>query len=267
MTPGTGGASLLTRTIITGPLMTSELPASTAFPIRDDLAAAHARAWTHIARPGTWWDGAARVAIVSETRQASLCTLCRRRKGALSSFAIEGTHDSLGQLPEIAVEVVHHVVTDPGRLGERWYRGVIKGGLTEEQYVEIVSVVAHTVVIDTMTRGLGHNMPPLPIPESGAPSRYRPLGAKPGGAWVPWVEPADVSEGDAGLYPTDRRPANIMMAMSLVPEEARSFFDLATHQYLPGAVMRDFSREYRAITHAQIELLAARVSALNRCLY
>jgi len=267
LTPGTGGASLLTRTIITGPLMTSELPASTAFPIRDDLAAAHARAWTHIARPGTWWDGAARVAIVSETRQASLCTLCRRRKGALSSFAIEGTHDSLGQLPEIAVEVVHHVVTDPGRLGERWYRGVIKGGLTEEQYVEIVSVVAHTVAIDTMARGLGHNMPPLPIPESGAPSRYRPLGAKPGGAWVPWVEPADVSEGDAGLYPTDRPPANIMMAMSLVPEEARSFFDLVTHQYLPGAVMRDFSREYRAITHAQIELLAARVSALNRCLY
>jgi len=40
-----------------------------------------------------------------------------------------------------------------------------------------------------------------------------------------------------------------------------------THQYLPGAVMRDFSREHRAISHPQIELLAARVSALNRCLY
>ena len=55
--------------------------------------------------------------------------------------------------------------------------------------------------------------------------------------------------------------------MSLVPAEVRSFFDLVTHQYLPGEVMRDFSREYRAISHAQIELLAARVSALNRCLY
>src|SRR6266446_7298995 len=179
LTPGTGDASLPARTTRTGPLMPTERLASAAFPIRDDLAAAHARAWTHIARPGTWWDGAARVAIVAETRQASLCTLCRRRKGALSSFAIEGTHDSLGQLPEIAVEVVHHVVTDPGRLGERWYRGVIKGGLTEEQYVEIVSVVAHTVAIDTMARGLGHNMPPLPMPEPGAPSRYRPPGAKP----------------------------------------------------------------------------------------
>ena len=247
--------------------MPTERLASAAFPIRDDLAAAHARAWTHIARPGTWWDGAARVAIVAETRQAPRCALCRRRKEAPSPFAIEGIHESLGQLPEIAVEVVHRVATDPGRLGERWYRGVIKGGLTEGQYVEILSVVAHTVAIDTMARGLGRNVPPPPMPEPGAPSLYRPPGAKPGGAWVPWIEPAEVSEGEARLYPTDRPPANIMMAMSLVPEEARSFFDLVAHQYLPGAAMRDFSLEYRAISHAQIELLAARVSALNRCLY
>ena len=58
-----------------------------------------------------------------------------------------------------------------------------------------------------------------------------------------------------------------MKAMSLVPDEVRSFFDLVENQYLPGAAMRDFSREYRAISHARIELLAARVSALNRCLY
>jgi len=239
---------------------------ATEFPIRDDLAAAHARTWTRLARPGTWWDGAARVAIVAETRQASLCALCRRRKEALSSFAIKGTHDSLGQLPEIAVEVVHRILTDPARLSERWYHGVIAGELTEAQYVEIVSVVAHTVAIDTMARGLGLDVPPLPHPEPGSPSRYRPAGAKPGGAWVPWVAPADVSEGEAGLYPSDRPPANIMKAMSLVPDEVRSFFDLVTHQYLPAEVMRDFAHEYRAISHSQIELLAARVSALNRCL-
>jgi hypothetical protein len=241
--------------------------ASAPFPIRDDLAAAHARAWSRIARPGTWWDGAARVAIAGETRQAPRCPLCRRRKEALSPLAIAGTHDSLGRLPEIAVEVVHRVVTDPGRLGERWYRGVVARGLTAEQYVEIVSVVAHTVAIDTMARGLGLDLLPLPDPQPGAPSRQRPAGAKPGGAWVPWIEPDDAGATEAGIYPSDRPPANIMKAMSLVPEEARGFFDLVTHQYLPGAVMRDFAREYRAISHAQIELLAARVSALNRCLY
>jgi hypothetical protein len=108
---------------------------------------------------------------------------------------------------------------------------------------------------------------PLPDPEPGAPTRRRPASARPGGAWVPWLEPADATEADAGIYPSDRPPANIMKAMSLVPDEVRSFFDLVSHQYLPGEVMREFAHEYRAISHAQIELLAARVSALNRCLY
>src|SRR6202022_5209126 len=101
-------------------------------------------------------------------------------------------------------------------------------GITEQHYIEIIGVSANTVAIDTMARGLVRTVPPPPIPEPGAPSRYRPPGAKPGGAWVPWIEPAEVSERETGLYPTDRPPANIMMAMSLVPEEARSFFDLVT---------------------------------------
>jgi len=241
--------------------------ASTPFPIRDDLSAAHARAWARIARPGPWWDGAARVAIAAETRNATLCRLCRRRKEALSPLSIEGAHDGLGQLCEIVVEVVHRLRTDPGRLGEPWYREVIARGLTAAQYVEIVSVVAHVVAIDTMARGLGLEALRLPDPKPGSPSHYRPEVAKLSGAWVPWVEPADAGEVEAGIYPSDRPPANIMKAMSLVPTEVRSFFDLVAHQYLPGDVMREFSREYRAISHAQIELLAARVSALNRCLY
>jgi len=46
-----------------------------------------------------------------------------------------------------------------------------------------------------------------------------------------------------------------------------SFFDIVSHQYQGPLQMRDFLHEYRAISHAQIELLAARVSALNQCLY
>ena len=243
------------------------LYASAPTEIREDLSAAQTRAWARIAQAGTWWDGAARVAIAAETRHACSCKFCRRLETQLSPFGVEGTHDSLDELPEPVVEVVHRVRNDPGRLSERWYREVIAGGLTGEQYVEIVSVVAHIVAVDTMARGLGFDALPLPRPQPGSPTGYRPSGAKPGGAWVPWIEPGDAGEADAGIYPSGRAPANIMKAMSLVPEEVRSFFDLVTHQYLPGAAMRDFSREYRAISHAQIELLAARVSALNRCLY
>src|SRR5215472_16486464 len=213
----------------------SGLYASSSVAIRDDLAKAHARAWERIGRPGTWWDGAARVAIAAETRHASSCRLCRRRKEALSPAAIEGTHDSLRASPEIVVEVVQEA--------------------------------AHLVAIDTMARGLGFDLLPLPEPKQGRPSQYRPAGVKPGGAWVPWLEPADLSGAEADLYPSGRPAANIMKAMSFVPDEVRGFFDLVSHQYMPPLAMRDFSREYRAISHAQIELLAARVSALNQCLY
>jgi hypothetical protein len=245
----------------------SEFYASAPIKIRDDLAAAHARAWARIGQPGTWWEGAQRVAIAAETRHAPSCALCRRRKEALSPAAIQGTHDSLGALSEVVVDVVHRVRTDPGRLSERWFRSVIAAGLGEEQYIETVSIVAHVVAIDTMVRGLGFDLLPLPQPGPGVPSEYRPPGAKPGGAWVPWLEPADLTEREAGIYPQGRPAANIMKAMSLVPDEVKSFFDLVSHQYQPPLAMRDFSREYRAISHAQIELLAARVSALNQCLY
>jgi hypothetical protein len=241
-----------------------ELYASAPVAIRDDLAAAHARAWERIGAPGTWCDGAERVAIAAETRRAACCTLCRARKQALRPGAVAGAHDSLGQLPPTVVEVVHRVATDPGRLTGRWYREIIAAGLSPERYIETIGVVAHIVAIDTFARGLGIEALRLPWPQAGPPSRHRPAGAKPGAAWVPWLEPG--GEGAAELYPAGRVP-NIMKAMSLVPDEVRSFFDLVAHQYLPAAAMRDFAREYRTIGHAQIELLAARVSALNQCLY
>lgn len=236
-------------------------------PIRADLAAAHRRARDHLARPGTWWSGAERVALMVEARNAPQCKLCRARKEALSPTVISGAHDSLGELSDIAVEVVHRIRTDPGRLTRGWFDDVIRAGLSPERYVEIVSVVAHTVALDTFARGVGLAGLPLPRPSDGAPSRYRPPGAKPGPAWVPWIESEDLTDAEAGIYPMGRPPANIHRAMSLVPPEVGSFFDLCEHMYFGPLEMRDFEHEFRAITHAQVELLAARVSALNRCFY
>lgn len=240
---------------------------TTPLRIRDDLAAAHRRAWEHIAAAGTWLDGAQRIAIAAETRHAVNCDLCRRRKDALSPNAVQGKHNSLGTLPENVVEVIHRVCTDPSRLSQGWYKGILATGMREEQYVETVGVVAHIVAVDTFARGLGLAQIPLPKPEGGAPSRRRPTAAKLGGAWVPWLEPKDMGAELPEMFPPNRPVANIHRAMSLVPREVQSFFDVAAAQYLPGSAMRDFAREYRAISHAQIELLAGRVSSINQCVY
>lgn len=83
---------------------------------------------------------------------------------------------------------------------------------------------------------------------------------------MPILAPEDVGPVDPDLY-AGLAGANIHRALSLVPREVIGFFDLDTAQYLPDKALRDFGREYRDISHAQIELLAARVSALNQCVY
>ncbi len=239
---------------------------ASTIPIRDDLVAAHQSAWRRLAHPGTWWTGAQRVAIAAETRQAILCNLCQQRRAALSPHAVSGAHDHLGVLPEQVVDVIHRIRTDASRLTATWYQRVTEGDLSDAEYVEIVGVVATLIAIDTFTHALGLTMHELPLPADGAPSRYRSTGAKIGMAWVPTVAPEDVTEADPALY-AHLSGAHIHRALSLVPDEVLGFFDLDAAQYLPDAALRDYGREYRAITHAQIELLAARVSVLNACFY
>ena len=106
----------------------------------------------------------------------------------------------------------------------------------------------------------------------GAPSRKRPAGAKPGPGWTVSLRPADVGADDPDLYrahpgPPERSGANIHLALSLVPASMVHWWEMFEPMYQTGPMMRDFGREYRAISHAQIEMLAARVAALNRCAY
>ena len=234
-------------------------------PVREEIAAAHERAWQRIARPGTWHSGATRVRIAAETRNAGTCRLCAARKEALSPYAVEGEHDHLGELSGAMVEVIHRIVTDPGRLTRKWYRGLLDDGLADTEYVETVGVVCTTVSLDTFARAIGADLLPLPQPVAGEPTRVRPASASQGAAWVPWIAPGDAAEDELDLFSSEH--ANIHRAMSLVPAEARGFFDLVETQYLQRHQMRDFDNEFRAITHAQIELIAGRISAINQCVY
>lgn len=245
--------------------MTAPSYEKSRYPVRADLVAAHGRAWARIAGPGRWWTGAERVAIVAEARHAKACALCKRRKEALSPAAIAGAHDTLGKLPEAAVEAIHRIVTDPGRLSEAWFKRVIARGLEEEKYVELVSMVAHITAIDTFARGIDVPLAALPEPRPGAPSRRRPAGAKKHKFWVANIMPGDHDPEDADYFVG--RTAHIRLALTLVPDEARAWFDVVDAQYLSGRMMVDWHGRHRAIDRAQIELVAARVSALNQCTY
>lgn len=232
---------------------------------RDDLLDAHGQAWAWIAKPGTWLNGATRVAVVREIRQAADCTLCQTRKDALSPFAVEGEHDHLGALDAAQVEAIHRLATDSGRLSESWIDGLIADGLSDGAYIEIAGIVAMTKMMDGFSWGAGAAITEPPAAEPGEPTGYRPPGARKDDAWVALVAPEDVVESDGDLYGV--MAPGVHRALSLVPDSKRAFWELGEPHYIPMTELRNADTRVRAISRAQIEILASRTSALHQCVY
>jgi alkylhydroperoxidase family enzyme len=216
--------------------------------------------------PGTWWTGSERVAIAAESRAAAECAFCLERKAALSPKTVQGRHASLGKLPEAIVDVIHRIRTDPARLARDWFDGVIAAGLDEARYVELVGVVTLFIGMDYFARALGVPPFPLPDPFPGEPSRRRPPSAKAGAAWVSMIAPEDADGPEADLYGGAPFVPNIVRALSLVPNEARALQRSSAAHYLPVEQIGDPSAR-RSLDRMQMELVAARVSALNECFY
>lgn len=240
--------------------------AAAAVPVRDDIQAAQRALWEHLRAPGTWWTGAERVALAAESRQAAGCALCRERKTALSPNAVQGEHQSPGVLASNVVDVVHRVRTDPGRLSRSWFDGVVAGGLAAPQYVELVGVVTMVAGVDFFARALGIPPFPLPRPLVGEPSRRLPSSARPGTAWVPMIAVEDATGPEADIYPQGGFVPNIVRALSLVPDEVRMLRRMSEAHYMPVETIPDPTFR-RALDRMQMELVAARVSALNECFY
>ncbi len=236
------------------------------YPIRPDLPEAYREAWRQLAHAGTWWTGAERVAIAQEVRNAADCPLCADRKAALSPFAPqESEHLTTTDLDAQVIDVVHRLTTDPSRLTEAWLNEVTQGELTKPHYVEIISVVVTTLCIDGFHRALGFELEPLPEPVAGEPSRYSPAGLETDTAWVPMI--GEQAEAEADLWPAGRGP-NVIRAMSVVPDAVRLLKLLSAAQYVPMHEVPNAKADGgRAINRAQIEFIAARVSAINDCFY
>ena len=240
---------------------------SSPLTIRDDLAEAFAEVWRFIAGPGCWWTGPERVAIVAEARAATDCSLCRERKQALSPAMVAGPHRRVGsELPEVAVDAVHRIVTDATRLSKSWLDHFVDA-LGDAHYVELLGVTVLSISVDRFHRALGLPLPALPAPTAGEPSRYRPAGARLDGAWVPMLPARAATGAEADLYGGGGAP-NVIRALSLVPDCVRFMRKLSSVMYVPIHQLTDLDADPgRAIDRAQIELIASRVSAVNECFY
>ena len=237
--------------------------------IRRELTESHGRVWAHLAAPGTWLSGGERVAVAVETRAAVHCELCRRRKEALSPASVKGEHAVAAEMPDARRELIHRLVTDPGRITRSWVHGLLDGGMDDCEYVEVAGLVSAVIVVDTFHVALGMQLRELPDAGSGEPTRRRPRTAEAGEGYVPMI-PVGGLEGDyADLYDERAWVPNVHRAFSLVPDATRIADDLMQSHYFPyEQVSRytDADHDY-AIDKIQMELLASRVSMHNDCFY
>jgi len=237
-------------------------------PVRPGLVAMHAALVDHVAASGTWWTGAERIAIAASVRAARSCALCSERKAALSPNSVSGAHDDPGALAPTVVDTIHRIVTDPGRLSKSFYDGLVASdALSPERYVELAAIVAFTNALEVFARALG--VDPIAWPEGAddAPSRARPATARVDGAWVPQI-PAGGEDWRA-LFGDLPAVAEIGRALSLVPDEVRMLQRIGTEHYMSLEHVPDprYSEPDRGLDRLQMELVAARVSALNECFY
>lgn len=240
---------------------------NSACPVRSDIGEAHREYWRRLALPGSWWTGEQRVAIAAETRAARNCDFCRERKQALTPYTGENRHESVSDLPVAAIDAIHRIMTDQNRITRSWILTNIDAGLSEEAYVELAGIVVALISIDEFNRAMGLPLEELPVPEKGEPDGYRPPNLTRDTGFVPMLRRDGAVGQEADLWSADRT-ANVLRALTLVPDAARDWKMLAGAQYLSMEGMMNFvGQEDRAIDRAQMEIVAGRVSSYNECFY
>ena len=199
--------------------------------VRPEIPAAFAREWLHLAAPGSFWEGRQRVEIARAARAAR-----------------HGTSEPGPSLPAVAISAAEMLGSTPGRANRIWAESIVST-IGSGAYVELVGVVARASAVDSFHRSLGATEPKLPEPRAGQPTGEQDRAASPGAAWVPMVG-----------------GASIVQALSAVPSEAAAQEDMHGPLYLTYAQMQDL-QFVRGLTRPQMELVAARTSALNECFY
>ena len=125
-------------------------------------------------------------------------------------------------------------------------------GLGEDRYAELASIVSQMVPIYSLSDILGYVREKLPDIEAGKPS---------------YTRPGDLIDG-VGFLPTF--PANglphVAVSLSLAQADNARRMLLVRAMY-SGTNFAEMIWNHRNLSRQQIELVAARTSAINECFY
>ncbi len=236
------------------------LYADSSYPVITAIENIHADQFDQLRAPGTWGTSKQRLAIINEARQSAY------RAGTLEKPINPGIVSDF-ELSGVARRVVGRLAVSPKDMDQQFYNEAIEDGLSDAQYVEIVGLVSRFMCFDVFARGIDIPLRPLPSANSGLPSEKRPKEAVVEKAWVPTI-PNFPEGGEISRVLFGPWQPYIMRGLSLVPEEFSAHFNLEEIQYMPSAHFLEFDyQHHEGLTRPQVEIVAARVSALNECFY
>ena len=118
------------------------------YEIKDELEEIHDQHLRELGAPGTWGTGKQRLAIAGGARRAGIDTGLLEEPG-------HDSHNFDEELSGVARKVVDHLAVSPKDFDESSYQDALKGGLREEEYVEIVGIVSRIVDLYVFARGIG----------------------------------------------------------------------------------------------------------------
>ena len=210
------------------------------------------QATASLASAGDWLTGHQRRAAWLECRDAATNELDLARKAAISPSAVDGTHAATEHLRVEAVEVLHRIASDPGRLTQTWANEMMDA-LGDTVYVELVGIAALSAAVDNYAWALTGAEADIPAAADGEPAANRPDSVGEVGAWVPQT----VESGRA----------NVSRSLSLVPETNKAWVRVVDSMYSRSPDFESLDWSHRALSRPQVELVAARTTAEMECFY
>jgi len=226
------------------------------------IDALHSDEMQSFAQTGTWGSAAQRTAVAATVRKI------RVEAGSQVSVGDEHLAD-LVELPAPVLRLVREAALGGIAVDRQFCEQVQAEGVTEGAYVEIVTLVARIVNLDIFARGLGVPSRQLVVPaQDNSPSFKRPDEAADEGFFTASIPNLPAGGATAEALYGKNPAANVFRAATLVPEEGKRVIDLISQQYFPAEKLMDFGSDNgHALSRAQVEIVATKVSEYNKCFY
>ena len=214
--------------------------------VADEVIQSFEIVWQNLGKPGGWWTGQQRIEIAEEVRTSNQPSLVERVSD-LSQYS----HGEGEGISTYVRAVVRKIAYESSSIDKGTYEEIVKV-LGEDRYAELAAIVSQVVPIFVLSDLLDFPKEELPIAEDGDPTKERP----------------DDLVKTVGFLPTfsPKGLPHVAVSLSLAQADNARRMLLVRSMY-SGTNFDEMIWGHRCLSRQQIELVAARTSAINECFY